>query len=294
MQNAKFIGIIGILCVLIVSLILTVSRSAWLGAIIITLGFLKAVLLRKSHPELAIKPFKKFLMVFKNPDWRGFFRALSFIIGTLLISVGIVYVCNLTTFQLGSRAVSTGGMQKITIACESGSTASMPSNISSVEDLAQYSCRHINLEDIPSEKSKGLEILEVNRPDPNVGIRAKIYKTSWEQIKQHPIFGIGWGNIGDILGRDERGAALNASNIFLETWLGAGILGFLSLVILLGYIFVTGVKRWFGDTSKTTSVFILLALFAIIIPNLFNSGIFLSFVWVYLGIAVSLLQDKKV
>ena len=283
-NTLRIIVLWSLITVTTVALILTVSRSAWLGAIIITLGFLK----------VAAGPFKRFLAVFKNPDWSGLFRALSFVVGILIISVGIVYVCKLTTFQLGSRAVSTGGMQKITIACEGGSTASVPSNISSVEELAQYGCRHINLEDIANEKSKGLEILEVNRPDPNVGIRAKIYRTSWEQIKQHSIFGIGWGNIGDILGRDERGAALNASNIFLETWLGAGILGFLSLVILLGYIFVAGVKRWFGDTNKTTSVFILLALFAIIIPNLFNSGIFLGFVWVYLGVVVSLLQDKKV
>jgi hypothetical protein len=280
--------------VIIVALILTVSRSAWLGAVVVTLGFLKAILIRRSHPELATKPFKRFLSVFKNPDWSGFIRASGFVVGTLIVSVGIVYVCKLTTFQLGSRAVSTGGMQKITIACEGGSTASVPSDISSVEDLAQYGCRHINLEEVESEKLKGKSVLEVDRPDPNVGIRAKIYKTSWEQIKQHPIFGIGWGNIGDILGRDERGASLNASNIFLETWLGAGILGFLSLIILLGYIFVAGVKRWFGDTNKTISIFILLALFAIIIPNLFNSGIFLGFVWAYLGVAVSLLQDKKV
>lgn len=277
---------------LYISLILTVSRSAWLGAIIVTLGFLKVVLFRKSHPELAIKPFKRFLAVFKNPDWSGFFRALSFVAGTFIIGVGIVYVCKLTTFQLGSRAVSTGGLQKITIACEAGSTASVPSNIATAEELAQYGCRHINLEDISNEKSKGLEILEVNRPDPNVGIRAKIYRTSWEQIKKHPVFGIGWGNIGDILGRDERGAALNASNIFLETWLGAGILGFFSLIILFGYIFIAGIGKWFSDSNKIVSVFVLLSLFAVIIPNLFNSGIFLGFVWLCLGIAASLLKGK--
>lgn len=293
MKMVKFFGVIGILCVILIGLILTVSRSAWLGAIIVTLGFLKAVLYRRSHPELAKGSLKRLLAIFRNPDWSGLFRAAMIVFGSLIVSVGIVYVCKLTTFQLGSRAVSTGGMQKITIACEAGKSNIVPTNISSVEELSQYDCRHINLEEVENEKLRGKSVLEVYRPDPNVGIRAKIYKTSWERIRQYPVFGIGWGSIGDVLGRDERGASLNASNIFLETYLGAGILGFLSLVILFGYIFVAGVKRCFGDTNKNVPIFILLALFAIIIPNLFNSGIFLGFVWVYLGVAVSLVQDGK-
>ncbi len=283
--------------ILLTALILTVSRSAWLGAILVTLPFLKLTALRRCHPEL-VSGSRSFgqnvlrMMRLSKWDWRGFGTALAGIVFSLILSIGIIYVFNLTTFQIGSRAVSTGGMQKITIACETGKSVSVPTNISSVEELSQYGCRHINLEDISREREAGFEIAEVYRPDPNVGIRAKIYKTSWEQIRQHSIFGIGWGSIGDILGRDERGAALNASNIFLETWLGAGILGFLSLTILLGYLLLGSISNYIKGEQKT-SIFILLATIAIIVPNLFNSGIFLGFLWAYLGAAVSLMQSNK-
>ena len=53
--------------------------------------------------------------------------------------------------------------------------------------------------DIEKEKAAGNIIQEVYRPDPNVNIRSGIYKKSFEQIKGHPIFGIGWGSMGKIL-----------------------------------------------------------------------------------------------
>lgn len=279
---------------LYISIILTVSRSAWLGALIVTLPFLKLVALKGTAVSSNKKAGDNFKEIFKLSrwDWRGFGIAFAGVIVSLILSIGIINIFNLTTFQLGSRAQSTGGLQKITIACEAGKSVSVPTNISGIEELSQYGCRHINLEDINKEKEAGFEIAEVYRPDPNVGIRAKIYKTSWEQIRQHSIFGIGWGSIGDILGRDERGAALNASNIFLETWLGAGLIGFLSLVVLLGYLLFGSIFNYIKGEQKT-SVFIMLATIAIIVPNLFNSGIFLGFLWAYLGAAVSLMQSNK-
>ena len=45
--------------------------------------------------------------------------------------------------------------------------------------------------------------------------------------------------------------------------------------------------------SDVAATFILLGLFAIFVPNLFNSGIFLGFVWVFLAIAVGLSGKKK-
>jgi len=282
-----------LLALVYIVLILTVSRSAWLGAVVVTIGFLKAILIGKSHPENQAGFWNKIVHVYTNLDWKAFLGSLGGITGVLIVSVGIVYVSHLTTFQIFNRVQSTSGLQKITIACESGFDIVIPQEISNVNDLAQYHCRHINLENIAKEKAAGNVVEEVYRPDPNIGIRSKIYHTANDQIKQHPIFGIGWGSIGTILGKDDRGASLNASNIFLETWLGAGLLGFLSLIILLGYIFVAGVIQWLNTEDKAVSIFILLALFATIIPNLFNSGIFLGFVWVYLAVAVSLLQKES-
>ncbi len=277
-----------------VVLMLTVSRSAWLGAAIVTLPFLKLTALKgvKASPDKKVWDNIKAMLRLGDWDWRQFGRALAGVVAAFILSIGIIYVFHLTTFQLGSRAQSTGGLQKITIACEVGATDSVPSKINSVDELAAYGCRHINLEDINRERDLGYEIEEVFRPDPNVGIRAKIYRISWEQIKTHPVFGIGWGSIGDILGRDERGASLNASNIFLEVWLGAGLLGFLSLVILLGYLLFGSIVQYIKGEHLIT-VFIMLATIAIIVPNLFNSGIFLGFLWAFLGVAVSLMQKRK-
>ena len=263
-------------------LILTVSRSAWLGAAFVTIGFLKIML---TNGSLKISDW----------NWKKFFHALQFLAVAIICSVVVVYIFGLTKFQLFNRAVSTGGLQKITIACQSGLGDIVPEKINSIEDLANYNCRHINLEDIWKERDLGFEIREVYRPDPNVNIRSEIYKKSFEQIENNPVLGIGWGSIGKILGIDERGASLNASNIFLEVWLGSGIIGFLSFVILLGYIFVVSAKEFLNrkNEDKTIPSFVVLGWAAIVIPNLFNSGIFLGFVWIYLAIAISLINNKN-
>ena len=160
-------------------LILTVSRSAWLGAGLITLIFLKAIFTNFS---------------FKFRDWNGkeFAKHLSYIFGAILLSIGFVYVFNLTNFQLFNRAQSTGsGLQEITIACNSRAVLELPEKIGNVSELEKYDCHHINLEDIEKEKEAGFEVKEIYRTDPNVSIRSQIYQKSIEQIKQIH-FGIGW------------------------------------------------------------------------------------------------------
>ncbi len=285
------------LIIIFTALILTVSRSAWIGAILIILGYLKISLLYNENiGQSALKKLKfldGILLVIDRPwNWKEFLVALKNILIVGIVSFGIVYIFRLTNFQLASRAQSASGMQKITIACNSP-VLFVNDRIGSLSDLAQHNCLHINLEEIAGKKAEGKFIQEVYRPDPNVGIRAKIYGVAFEQIKQHPLLGIGWGSISNILGTDERGSGLNASNIFLEIWLGSGLLGFLSFVILLGYIFVSSCGRFVATNgSDVTATFILFGLFAIVIPNLFNSGIFLGFVWAYLGVAIGLLARR--
>ena len=289
-----------LLMLVIISLILTVSRSAWIGTAFVTLVFLKSTLLRKyaEFDEGAQSKWQNFLaiMKIKNWDWKEFGYSLVSVAVVMLVSIGIVYIFGLTRFQIGSRAASTGGLQTITIACESGNIA-VPEQIASISDLSQYGCRHINLEDIEKEKTDGNIVTEVKRPDPNINIRSEIYQKSWQQIKMHPVLGIGWGSINKILGTDERGAGLNASNIFLEVWLGAGLMGFLSFVILLGYILIASIIAFISNDDKnkngTAIIFVMLGWAAVVIPNLFNSGIFLGFVWVYVAIAVSFFSKDK-
>ncbi|MEI8343441.1 MAG: O-antigen ligase family protein [Candidatus Moraniibacteriota bacterium] len=297
-QIFKKIVIYTFITLVMVALILTVSRSAWLGALLIVLGFLKINLLYSEKIVQGALKKTKFWegiwQVVKRPwNWKQFLVALKNILIVGVVSLGIVFIFRLTNFQLASRAQSTNGMQKITIACDSP-VLFVNDRIESLSDLAQHNCWHINLEEIVGQKAEGKFVQEVYRPDPNVGIRAKIYGVAFEQIKQHSLLGIGWGSISNILGTDERGAGLNASNIFLEIWLGSGLLGFLSFVILLGYIFVSSCGRFVATNgSDVAATFILFGLFAIFIPNLFNSGIFLGFVWVFLAIAVGLSGKKN-
>ncbi|MEI7621015.1 MAG: O-antigen ligase family protein [Candidatus Moraniibacteriota bacterium] len=288
----------GLLVAVFVALILTVSRSAWLGALVVVLAFLKLTLIYGEASFINNETsgfWSNILLAIKKPwHWKKFFGALGGLVLTVGLSLGIIFVFNLTSFQLGSRAQSTGGMQKITIACQGGLDKAVPAQISSVAELANYHCWHINLEDIEKEKTAGNLIQEVYRPDPNVNIRAKIYLTVFERLKQRPLLGIGWGNIANVLGQDERGAGLNASNIFLEVWLGAGLLGFLAFVFLLAYLLGLSYLKLVKSASKdSASLLVFLGLVAIIVPNLFNSGIFLGFVWVFLAIATSLLTEKE-
>ncbi|EKD46646.1 MAG: hypothetical protein ACD_67C00132G0001, partial [uncultured bacterium] len=275
-------------------LILTVSRSAWIGAVFALIVFLKFVLIgnrTESSEEIKGKWLRFFAMLkLSHWQWKNFGFQLLLIV--VVFGISFLISMPLTRFEIGNRAVSTGGLQKITIAC-GGEKQSVPSEIANVSELAQYGCRHIDLEEIEKEKNLGNIILEISRPDPNVNIRAEIYRKAMTQIKENPILGIGWGGISVILGNDDRGAGLNASNIFLETWLGAGLLGFLSLTVLLGYIFIASILRFvFGSGQATSIAFIFLGWTAIVFPNLFNSGIFLGFVWAYLAIAISLSVKK--
>ncbi len=279
-QSSKLFFLYFYLVLIYILLILTVSRSAWLGAGFITLIFLKAIYTNFS---------------FKFRDWNGkeLLKHLSFVIGAVLLSIGIVYVFHLTNFQLFNRVQSTGsGLQKITIACqeETYNNDLVPDKIDDISQLEQYACRHINLEDIENEKEAGFKIKEIYRTDPNINIRSQIYQKSIEQIKQNPILGIGWGNISNVLGKDERGTGLNSSNIFLEVWLGSGIIGFLAFLVIWVYILAKSVMYCMGEDfeSKTIGTFMVLGLFALLIPNLFNAGVYLGILWVWLGITLSL------
>lgn len=257
-------------------LVLTVSRSAWLGSIFVTLIFLKAI-------------FANFSFKFK--DWQGkeLIRHSCCVVATILISMGIVYVFHLTNFQLFNRAQSTGsGLQKITISCKEN--IQLPEKIGDISELEEYDCRHVNLEDIEKEKEAGFEIKEIYRNDPNVNIRKEIYQKSIAEIKQNPIFGVGWGNISNILGKDERGAGFNSSNIFLEVWLGSGIIGLLAFLAVWVYIFAKSVVLVLkeGFDSKIIGTFLMLGFFALLIPNLFNAGVYLGILWVWLGVVLSI------
>lgn len=249
-----------------IALILTVSRSSWLGAMVVLLIFLS--------------------FIFKSKNY----KMLGMVFASIVISLGAVYFFHLTNFELANRLESTGSRkQEITISCYGENN--LPNHINNILELKKYNCRHINLEDIKKEELSGRVVTKVYRDDPNVSIRSDIYKKSWKEIKNNPIFGIGWGNISGVLGDDERGVGLNSSNIFLEIWLSAGIIGLVSFALVLVNVFWRGIifiKKGIGkyDLEFTTwGLFLIISFFAIIVPNMFNAGIMLGFLWVWLAIA---------
>lgn len=268
------------LVLIFVGLILTVARSAWVAAIAV----------------LGVYFLFKFLWVIKGQS--GETQKISSKLKTAsadfvaivlagIISAAAIFVFGLSDFHFFNRAASSvSGLQKITISCDVHSSIANGQQIQSTGELSQYGCRHINLEEIQTERIKGNFVKEVYRPDPNVDIRKNIYKTVWQQIMKHPILGQGIGTSSLVLGQDELGHGFNASNIFLETWLSMGIGG---LLVLL-FIFIYPLYRAFSslDFSQKNSynytLFFLLTTTALIVPNMFNSGLFLGYFWVWVAL----------
>lgn len=266
------------LTLFILGLLLTAARSAWIGFALSSLSFLAILLVGRYLPDP------------RGLRWGLFVRGGIMVLSSFALALFFVWMFRLTTFDLWSRAGSSvSGMQEITVSC--GAPVSIPERIENVSELSLYDCRHIRLEDIEMEQLSGKFILTVLRPDPSIEARRDIREKTLETLREHWLFGIGWGNIGNILGMDERGASFNASNAFLEAWLGGGILAFLAFAALwiLFPIFAVRVLFSFasdGDSgllSRTVAAFFLFAWLGGTFFNFFNSGILLGFLWVWLG-----------
>jgi len=281
---------------IVLQLILTVARSAWVGAFFVMAAYfclLGYEWFKGKNSKDKIQVFKGQRQQFSPVDYqmKSILREVGFFTATLIISFAIVEFGRLSSFHIFNRAVSSvSGLQQITISCQLPQAMSVPAQITAVEELAAYGCRHINLEEIASEKMAGREVREILRPDPNVGIRKKIYATVWEKIKQQPLIGYGLGSAPVFLGQDERGAGLNSSNIFLEAWLSLGIGGFLALLWII-FMPVAVVCREILVSKQRFSVrqmFLLLGTLAVVIPNMFNAGLLMGFFWIWAAGAVSI------
>lgn len=271
-----------------VALIVSVARSAWLaafaGLVLVKLGIFFRYGLRAT--------------------WRWGVR-----VGALLgISLLFVFGTRISSFELGNRVQSVAsGWQEITVACPGGMDAVVPMYIERAEDIRQNGCAMINLEEISAYQERGFVVEKVFRKDPNAEIRKRVWVTSLGEIAAHPVTGIGWGNIGSVLGSDERGATLSSSNIFLEVWLGSGAVGFLGWIVLLGYLFGKNMRdmaKLKVESQKSEkearlyfafSIGVLGALTVLVVFNMFNAAHFLAILWVLLAIAATgtSRHDKK-
>jgi hypothetical protein len=209
-----------------------------------------------------------------------------------LLAILMVVGFQLSNFDLMDRAGSSvSGLQEITISCEVGST--IPEKISGVEELEKYNCQHIRLQEIQDEIQSGNQVKTVFRPDPNVEIRKNIYQITWQEIRKNFWLGQGLGSSSEVLGTDNYGHGFNASNIFLEVWFSLGLFG----LLVFGWLFLSPTIKGFGDIlNKYKAGFglnslLILTGIALLIPNLFNAGIFLSILWVWLALGKSWEKD---
>jgi O-antigen ligase len=275
-------------------LILTLSRSAWIGAAAIFFFYLIFNLYKKSDGKYIFTP-------------RKFGNRLAIIFLFLLISVIAIHFGKLSKFDIFDRARSAAtNEQKITIACGNGND--IPQTIASTDELARFDCKFINLEEIPFYKSQGKVVTEIFRKDPNVMTRSQIYRKSFEIIHEHPVLGVGFGTITEALGSDERGSGLNESNIFLQVWASSGILGLVSFAAVIIYLFVYSFRRISpicplnriigcpivqNDFEKNLNIFVFLGLLALLIPNLFNAGLLMGIFWLGLAVFVSISKTEN-
>lgn len=249
-------------------LAMTVSRSAWLATLVVLASYAFLLWRGNDNAEKAKFSANNFLRGAREVMTVGLILVLSFVTVKLL---------GFSDFDFLNRASSTvSGEQKITISCKEN--RSLPERVESIDDLSVLGCRHINLEEIQPEKNRGFFVGEINRPDPNVDIRKNIYETVWQEGQKHPWLGQGWGASSRILGQDEQGNGLNASNIFLEIWLSAGILGLFGF----GFVLFWALKTIL-EMPKSIQGFFLLSGVAYLTANLFNAGIFSGFFWIWLA-----------
>lgn len=263
---------------LFLMLILTVSRSAWLGALV----------------ALSVAAIGYIWLHYRKVISR---RSLVFFIcflgAALTVALLIALIFPLTRFQLFDRALSTASHdQTITIACDRVIDL-LPDSVSTVEELSKnFGCTHITLEERALQESQGRWVTTIKRPDPNVHIRSDIYRESIATIREHPWLGIGWGNIGAQLGTDERGASFNASNMWLEIWLGGGVIAIGGFFLALVWMVSRYIRELWKNPQDEYSVLLLASMMGFLVFNLFNAGLLLGYVWVYFALFSFQEEDK--
>jgi hypothetical protein len=201
----------------------------------------------------------------------------------------VTIVFHLTPFDIVDRGESvSSGLQKITVSCLSPDTV-LPRILHTGDELASNGCRHILLEEIAEEERSGYSVQEVYRPDPNITIRKHIYAQSFGLIKQYPLTGIGFGNVSHFLGIDGNGRGLNASNVFLEVWIGAGLLGF-TLFLIFWFSFPIVLLKHIARITQPKDSVVAMSLFAawvaLSVFNAFNSGLLLGSLWIFFAMLV--------
>ncbi len=107
----------------------------------------------------------------------------------------------------------------------------------------------IGLLSIPSDRNRMRYYAEKAKSEGSIGkadaARADIWKFSLEVMKEHPVLGVGTGDVRDALEQKMQASNIsyNAHNQYLNTWISCGILGMLSIRAILLYALLLAWRR---------------------------------------------------
>ena len=145
---------------------------------------------------------------------------------------------------------------------------------------------------IPEKNNRFKEMINLNTyrvldENNSTSIRIIIYKCAVETIFKHPLFGVGIGDVQELLDQcyfHEKSnftkGMYNSHNQYLYTWLSAGIIGFLIFIILLGYYFKKAIQYNDSIMFSVLVLYCIIFLFENVLSR--QSGvIFFSFILNY-------------
>lgn len=246
----------GLQALFFIVIILTIARASWLAATAVIGAYLLITFIDDNNP---------FLMPIAQ-GVRIFF--------VFLLSLGIIYSLHLTPFSLKNRALSIVTGQEVHAVMTDPETGKEVS---------------IKKSEIENYTKKGIEVKQKKVEDINISRRTESFTDNFDIILKHPLLGIGFGGIETVFGK-----GVNANNIFMEVWIATGTLGLIIFLLVLYCL----VREWVVYFVKRRNrqntaylLFVILGLVAMVIPNMFNSGLFLGFFWIYLGLADKILTS---
>ena len=255
-----------------IAIILTVARASWL-ALFAEMGVILILLLYKlgiGHWTLDTQKSSQYSVPSSQ-----LFKTVTAFISLIIFSLIIINIFHLTRFNIPDRFRSIILREHIVTLAQNPATGEK---------------FKINLEEVNYYKNLGYSIQEEYTRDENVASREEKVASTWDIIRQHPVWGSGLG-VTLIATNYQH----NANNLFLEWWASAGLGGLFLIIGLLVYLLSKGTALIKKDFSKAQ--IILAGTVGFIIVNLFNASIFLAFAWFFLAFLLSnvvLTNHKKV
>lgn len=129
-------------------------------------------------------------------------------------------------------------------------------------------------------------------------VRIWIWKSAISAIKEHPIFGVGTYNVKGYLSKEytkrEMNSAisykLNAHNQFLETWLGMGVFGLVSLLLM----FIIPLRIGFKRKDWLLVGFIVLCGLSFMFESMLERTVGIVFFTIFYTILISVKTNLKI